>query len=429
MKYGIGISTLLLATVISPVIAEEYTFDADAYQKKPFEFKGYFEAKQEALNLRTDRAAFRLNYPDSNERNWLARSTATLELSAKVNMEKVITDIMIHSFYAKDAYNSTTEYAKVMEGGIRFSPNESLSFDVGKRVQRWGKGYAWNPVGFVERPKDLSDLQAAREGYIMAGADWTRSLNGPISTIGITGLVVPRSGDINPDFGKVDSFNPSAKLYLLAWDTDIDIMWSRQDSKTYRYGFDFSRNIGSNFEIHGEWARNIGMTRSYVDPKGKITNSIENTSSYLIGLRYITERELTWIVEYYHNGNGYSSKQLQNYFNLANTLLSEKVTPSQINTIKNAARSGYSQSTPGKDYAYIRASANEPFNWLYTTTALTTIVNVNDGSFQVMPEVSYTGFKDTEIRARAIFPSHQKLTDFGEKLSSKRFELYVRYFF
>lgn len=416
-------------TAITPLWAEEFTFDANEFQKKPFEFKGYIEAKQEALNLRSDSAAFRLNYPDNNQRSWLGRSTATLELSAKVNMEKVIADIMIHSFYAKDALNSTTEYAKVMEGGIRFSPNESLTFDVGKRVQRWGKGYAWNPVGFVERPKDLSDLQAAREGFIMAGVDWTKSLSGPISTVGITALLVPRSVDINPDFGKVDSFNPSAKLYLLAWDTDIDIMWSRQDSKTYRFGFDFSRNLGSNLEIHGEWARNVGMTRYYVDPKGKATSSIENTTSYLIGLRYITENEVTWIAEYYHNGNGYNTKQLENYFNFADTLLSDTVTPSQINTIKNVARSGYAQSNSGKDYAYLRASINEPFNWLYTNTAFTTIVNVNDGSYQVMPEISYTGFKNTEIRARAILPSDRKQTDFGEKLSSKRFELYVRHFF
>ena len=37
--------------------------------------------------------------------------------------------------------------------------------EAGKRTLRWGKGYAWNPIGFVERPKDPNDPDLAREGY------------------------------------------------------------------------------------------------------------------------------------------------------------------------------------------------------------------------------------------------------------------------
>lgn len=46
---------------------------------------------------------------------------------------------------------------------------------------RWGKGYAWNPVGFVERPKDPNDPELAREGYWMASADYIVNFTGPLT--------------------------------------------------------------------------------------------------------------------------------------------------------------------------------------------------------------------------------------------------------
>ncbi len=48
--------------------------------------------------------------------------------------------------------------------------------------------------------------------------------------------------------------NMAAKLYLLLYDTDIDFIYSSGGSKTTRYGMDFSRNISTNLEIHGELA-------------------------------------------------------------------------------------------------------------------------------------------------------------------------------
>jgi hypothetical protein len=46
----------------------------------------------------------------------------------------------------------------------------------------------------------------------------------------------------------------AAKLYLLWYDTDLDFVYLSEGSRT-RFGFDFSRNITTNLEIHGEWAR------------------------------------------------------------------------------------------------------------------------------------------------------------------------------
>ena len=161
-----------------------------------------------------------------------------------------------------------------------------------------------------------------------------------------------------------------------------------------------------------------------------VTSSTQvNFNSWLLGLRYLTESEVTWIAEYYRNGNGYSASQLDNYYQFADTAVAAGTSSPLFTKAKNLAQSGYARSNPGRDYLYLRASVSEPFDWLYTTTALTTMVNLNDGSFQITPEISYTGFTNMEIRARAIFLSKQRHTDFGEKLSGQRFEVYARYFF
>jgi len=57
------------------------------------------------------------------------------------------------------------------------------------------------------------------------------------------------------------------------------------------------------------------------------------------------------------------------------------------------------------------------------------IRNLDDGSHSFAPEVLYTGIKNIELRARAILLSGRENTEFGEKQSSRRFELLARLFF
>lgn len=358
-----------------------------------FEFSGYLEQKEEVLNLRGDSPAFKLNYPGQPGREWLLRSTSTLEANAKLNFDPFVADMRAQASYAGDTMISTTNYGNVMEGGLRWSAGPGLTFDLGKRVQRWGKGYAWSPVGFVERPKDANDPQASREGFVMASGEWTKSLSGPISTVGVTGLVVPTNNSMNSDFGEKKDLNPAAKLYLLALDTDIDLMWRGKGARPQSFGFDFSRNLSTALEVHGEWARSLDAPPNTGTASGATSSQLVNFNSYLLGLRFLTEGEVTWIGEYYRNGEGYGKPE------------------------------------PGRDYLYLKASVNEPFDWVYGVASLTAMTNLNDRSFQITPEISYTGFSNLELRARLTILGGQPHTEFGEKITSSRVEVYVRYFF
>ena len=119
MKAVIATLPVLLAMISSGVLAEDFSFDASEYEKKMFEFNGYVEAKQEALRLQPEQAAYALNYPDEAPRDWLYRSTGTLDLAGKLNLTNSVANLHGQAFYTQDAFTSSHEYDKIMDGGIR----------------------------------------------------------------------------------------------------------------------------------------------------------------------------------------------------------------------------------------------------------------------------------------------------------------------
>jgi hypothetical protein len=415
---------VLLACTASGVAAEEYDFDASEFEKKAFEIGGYAELKQEAIDLRPDSVQARLRFADPREH--LDRTTATLELTGAWHWESAVVNVRTESEWVHDQTETESENS-IQEGGLRLSFERGLSLDAGKRVQRWGKGYAWNPVGFVERPKDPNDPQQNREGYVMAGAEWVKSLHGPLTAVALTPLVVPVRDDINSDFGAPGHTNPAARLYLLWHDTDIDFLWLGKGSRAERFGLDFSRNLGANLEVHGEWARILDQPRRVADAQGNVTQSVADADSWLLGLRYLTERDVTWIAEYYRNGAGYSADELADFYSFADAALDAGGTVEA--EAVSLSQAGYGQPNPGRDYFYLRMSAKEPFDILYFTPALIAIVNVDDHSYSLTPEVTYTGVTNLELRARSVFTHGGRYTDYGEKASRLRVEVYARWFF
>jgi len=79
---------------------------------------------------------------------------------------------------------------------------------------------------------------------------------------------MPVYDHINDDFGKINRLNFVGKMYFLLYDTDIDLIFLTSGSKTSRDGIDFSRNITSNFEIHGELASINDYEKRFINSDG-----------------------------------------------------------------------------------------------------------------------------------------------------------------
>jgi hypothetical protein len=421
----------LLAHGAGAIAEEEFKFDASEFEKKPFEFGGYLQLKQEHFAINRDSVFYQLGNAGQPPRDSLDRTTGTLELAGKLRAGMGTFDFHTHSDVWRDQVTHV-ENNRMFEAAYSIRPDPGVSIEAGKRTLRWGKGYAWNPIGFVERPKDPNDPELAREGLVMADADLILNRDGPLQTIAFTPVLLPVNSDVNSGFGAPGYLNPSAKLYLLYRDTDIDFAWQGKGSRAARFGMDFSRNIASNFEIHGEWARIQQFARPVVDGNGKVTTVVGNATSYLLGLRYLTEAETTYIAEYYRNGTGYSDQEFQQFYQFAKSAL-EQLPQSGSGTLLQKALSlsqgSYSRPNVGTDYLYVRAQQKDMLGIVYFQAAVTAIVNVQDRSFQVTPELLYTGVKNFDLRMRLYLLQGGAGTEFGEKLNSSKLEIYARYYF
>jgi hypothetical protein len=420
---------LALVAAMMPAWAAEYSFDASELEPRAYEIGGFIEGRYEHYWLRRDSALLPLSFPDPPSGDALDRGTVGYEIGGKFRRDMLGLYALVRGGAAYDQNNSTSEF-QWLEGGLRLSPSEGLSFDLGKQVQRWGKGYAWNPVGFFERPKDPNDPQLSRQGYVMASADAVTSLSGgPLAAVGFTPVVMPVSSSVNDDYGKLGYTNLGAKLYLLLADTDIDLMWAGKGSRPERFGFDFSRNLGTQLELHGEWARALGVTRRELGAGGKVTTTTANADSWLVGARYLSENEVTVIGELYRNGTGFDADQLARFYALLDQAFAAGGGQALQALARSLAQAGYGRANPGRNYAYLRVSAKDPFDWLYVSPSLTSIVNLDDQSWQLTLELLYTGWENVELRLRGILTQGDEATEFGEKPAAQRVELRLRVYF
>ncbi|MFO7600147.1 MAG: hypothetical protein R6X27_10115 [Candidatus Desulfacyla sp.] len=97
--------------------------------------------------------------------------------------------------------------------------------------------------------------------------------------------------------------------------------------------------------------------------------------------------------------------------------------------INRLTKEGFTWRNPLKDYLDLRLSQKEPFDILYFTPAFTTMVCLNDGSFNLIPELKYDPITNLELRLRGIIPVGGDQTEYGEKQNDWRAEFRLRYFF
>lgn len=429
MMRALAVCVLALAAATAPA-AEEFNFDAAEFQKKPFELGGYVELRQQHYTLNQDGALYSLNFY-RQPRSALDQTTLTLKPSGVARRGSFSVNFRAHleGDWETRGFDRLTRFDELYGS---YKPDPGFTLDAGKVSLKWGKGYAWNPVAFVERAKDPNDPDLAREGFTMLTADWIRNYEGRLRTVAFTPVVLPASPDINPDFGTGRHVNVAAKLYLLYRDTDIDFMFLSNGSRSRRYGADFSRNVTSSVEIHGEIARIEDTQRQATTATGQTTVTRDATTSTLLGARYLTARDTTYILEYYRNGSGLMEDEMRSFTQFVDNAYAQYLATGNDAALARAAnlsRAGYARPNPGRNYVYLRASQKEPFDILYFTPAITIIANAADRSTSIVPELLYTGFNNVELRLRTFFLSGDPGTEFGERLNSRRLELQARLYF
>ncbi len=410
---------------------EEHTFDLSEIEKKAFQFGGYLEFRPVLFGLDRDSWLYKLKFYDLEEGKAVAEYNFNALLDASyekgIIRAKIRTNTDITKYFSGWSHNTT-----LFEALLSVKPSLSFHLDIGKKRMKWGKGYAWNPVAFIDRPKNPNDPELALEGYVVLSMDYIKSFQGRLKTITFTPVLIPVNEHINSTFGKPNQLNFGGKIYFLFYDTDIDLMFLSGGSVPARYGMDFSRNLTSNFEIHGEFAYIPDYSKKFIHEAGTFGEEKYASLTYLLGIRFLTKTNTTFFFEYLKNGSGYTSNEMENFYSLIDLAYKSYLLSGDDNQLKflsGSASQAYRTFAPMQDYLYLRISQKEPWNILYFIPSFTSVFNLTDKSFSLTPELLYSPITNLELRAKITILQGKGGSEFGEKQNDFRLEFRGRYYF
>lgn len=411
------LSFFFILFIMSPAFGQE--------EEKKLEWSGNLDSKYIMLQTRPSSPFYQLNfYGAGNLSDYLSQYKNDLYLNADYQAK----DAGFHLRTLSTYYDDSSATFSLLEayGSLNLSQNSFIQ--AGKRAYNWGKGYAFNPVGYVNPQKDPENPEQARPGIESMGIEYVKSIDsGPLANYSFTGILIPAIETINSRYAQLEDSDIALKTYFLLLDTDLDIMTYLSRANAKQVGFDFSKNIKENFEIHGEWS-SYWNDPKYVINNNSLNEQLNGGNSWLLGLRYLSQQETTVIAEYYHNGNG----QTRNEYSAYQSFVSSVLAGGSVEAIRQAQ--SYSQnyfggSTLMQDYLYCKISQPEPFNWLYFTPSLFTIYNLTDGSYLLSSPLSFKTFTNFELILWPTIMVGADGTEFGGKQIQKRFELWMRYYF
>ena len=154
-RFGLIFFLAMLLSVMPSVAGaeENYTFDLSEIEKKPYHFGGYVEARPVLYGLDTHAALYKLRFFDEPDRRALleANGRMRLEGSYEKNIFRVFARLNTDLQYNDHTHG--LERTTFYEAYVSAKPLTSVKIDIGKKTLKWGKGYAWNPVAFADRPK------------------------------------------------------------------------------------------------------------------------------------------------------------------------------------------------------------------------------------------------------------------------------------
>jgi len=406
-------------------------FKIEEVEKKPYSIKADIETKETIRFFDRDALLFKQRYLD--KKNEATAWQTDLDLTIEGQFQKDFIKLYGRFnglLYYNDDENFESE-RKVEEAYISFQPSFSLAIDAGKKVHKWGKGYAFSPSAFFSRPKNLDDPDATLEGYYSLSADYIKSRGGILQTIAITPVLMPVNRDINHEIGPKDEFIWGGKFYFFTLDTDIDLMFLVSDNLNNHFGIDFSKNLTPSLEIHGDAALVKDYHQYIIDEYGNTSKQEDTVFNFLLGLRYLSRQDTTYIFEYYHNGQGYSAREYETYLSLIERGFDQYLNTSSQSLISQSKTMSayYNQQAAMRDYLYLKVSQKDPFDILYFVPAITVVYNMEDQSASITPQLTYSPLTNLTVDLKTGFLIGKNKTEYGEKINNAKVVLSIKYYF
>jgi hypothetical protein len=252
-----------------------------------------------------------------------------------------------------DTYGAATHAQfQVREAYAGLSAGE-FDFTAGRRLLRWGAGYAFSATGVLDPPRvatDPTDRLSLHEGRDLVQADWTHG--------GQSLTVAWASAALLTQNGQHDT--TAIRYNFLSHGFDTSLIFAHDTGGTSIAGVNFSRVIGNSVEMHGEAAW-------------------RDAAVLLMGGKYTPASGFSFIAEYY-------SRPDTGYYRVADP-----------------------QSVPGRQhYGFVRISKSRLRNvpaWKQWDVAAELAANFTDSSRIAVFDITrrfgthFSGYTHIELRA------------------------------
>jgi len=406
--------------------AQDYDFEIpEEEEASKLEFNGNLDAIWGILKTNMGSPIYGLQFFGHDKPGeYLSQYHLDFYLNGDYRYKQVGFTMRTFSQYIKEGPLELSFYE--LYGSLNLSPR--LTFGVGKHRYTWGKGYAFNPVGYVNTEKDPENPELALAGKISLYLKYNRSFSsGLIQNLSLSAIILQQEAHILDKYSKFKDLSAALKLYVLTNNIDLDFIFYAGPNQTQSFGMDFSTNLRENIEMHGEISYSNNEEKSII--QDDVVQMIKVSGfSYLMGLRYLTPWNMTIIAEYYHNNSGLTKQEYQDYQSyLRNNLITGDA--DLIFATRSVMTTHFRSKNMMRDYLYIKASQPEPFKWLYSSVSVFTIYNLNDNSFILSPQIGYKPFTNSEILLWPSFLFGGEDSEYGSKLFQNKLEMWFRFYF
>lgn len=285
-----------------------------------------------------------------------------------------------------------------------YSLSDAVDITVGKKILKWGTGYAFNPTGVVEpqrSPSDPSDRLGQNEGSKLASVDFFA---------GKSSLTFVYVNDSRTESWKwrwgTQEF--AMRAYTFVSGLDLSLVGHYREGDRMELGTNWSYVIGNDLEIHGEFLGKQGSSTLYHQiittdndqqmfssyPYAALyDNSREIFYKFLIGGQLTFENGINIAIEFYRNTEGLSTTQWKRWMEFVKfqsdiqrgliPVSPELIDPSHYNLLW--ALQTLSPRGAMRDYCFGR----EYWGIECWTIELIQFVNAQDLSAVIIPTVSF----------------------------------------
>jgi len=303
----------------------------------------------------------------------------------------------------------------VRELAFDISLGESWDLLLGKKILKWGTGYAFNPTGVIEpqrSPSDPGDRLNQNEGRNLV------SLTGFIGKSSFTAVYL---NDAVYAHSKLawGTNELALRAYTFIAGLDLSLVAHYREGDRLEVGANTSYVIGDNLELHGELLGKRGSSMLYHailqsdNPAQEFTSfpyaAVDNNAreifcKLLAGGQFTFDDGVNVALEYYHNQEGLSSGEWKRWMNFvkfqdavqrgAVAVDPAMIAPSHLNLLWSLLT--LSPRGTMRDYVFLRGAYAED-SWSCEAICF---MNAADGSVALIPTLTWKASQSVSVYIR-----------------------------